>query len=114
MFGGNHIDKEKHAIVIPQTGIYFIYVRIDLSYTCEHRDEKLINFSAELHTWNENYNKTLKVMSMWHSVHCSSEELGRTVFDGQLFDLVEGTHISVWIHKGYRLIRKSSFGAYLT
>lgn len=85
-----------------------------MSYTCEQRDEKLMNFSAELHTWNENYNKTLTVMSMWDSVHCSSEGPGRTVFDGQLFDLVEGTHMDVWIHKGYGLIRKATLGAYLT
>lgn len=96
--------------MIPQTGIYFVYVRMDLSHICEQG----VNFSADLQTWNENYNKTLNVMRMWDSAHCSSELTGRTVFDGQLFDLVEGTHIKVWIHEGYRLIRKASFGAYLT
>lgn len=113
MFGENY-NEEEHAIVIPQTGFYFVYVRIALRCSSEDSDMNFTSFFAELHTWNKNYNKTLHLMKTWDGVLCTPEGSSRNVFVGQLFELLEGTHVSVWISEGYRLITKSSFGAYLT
>ncbi|XP_040914620.1 tumor necrosis factor ligand superfamily member 15-like [Toxotes jaculatrix] len=109
---GEKYNKEKRAIVIPETGIYFIYVRTTLR--CQDKDDaaKFKKFNMMLHKWNEGYNKTLHLADTWDGVACASEGL-RSVFVGQLFDLLEGDHVSVWIGEGYELILKSSFGAYL-
>ncbi|XP_044030889.1 uncharacterized protein LOC122865918 [Siniperca chuatsi] len=109
MFGEKY-NKEKHAIVIPVTGFYFVYVRITLS--CHDGDSNFKRFYVELHNWNEGYNKTVCLTEAWDGITCTSE-WSRSVFVGQLFDLLEGDHVRVWIGEGYRLITKSSFGAYL-
>lgn len=112
MFGEKY-SKEKRAIVIPETGFYFVYVRIALS--CQDEDEaaNFKRFYVELHKWNERYNKTVRLTEAWDGIVCTSEG-SRSVFVGQLFDLLKGDHVRVWIGEGYELITKSSFGAYLT
>lgn len=46
-------NKEKDAIVIPETGVYFIYVRITLSCHVEDGTAKFKKFDLALHKWNE-------------------------------------------------------------
>lgn len=111
VFGEKYIVPEKRAIVIPQTGFYFVYVRIALR--CPAGDENFMRFYVELHSWNEGYNKSVSLMEAWDGVVCTPGS-NRNVFLGQLFDLLQGDHVSVWIREGYKLIKKSFFGAYLT
>lgn len=112
-FGGESYSKTKHAIVIPQNGFYFIYVRIALRcYSSDDAREPRL-FSLELHNWNRGYNKTVCLTEAWDDVGCSPEG-ARNVFVGQLFDLLLGDHVSVQIKQGYPLITKSLFGAYVT
>lgn len=108
--GDESYSKTKHAIVIPQNGFYFIYVRITLRCN-DLEDAKL--FNLELHNWNKGYNKTVCLTEAWDDVDCSQEG-ARNVFVGQLFDLLQGDHVSVQIKQGYPLITKSLFGAYVT
>uniref|UniRef100_A0A4W6EK68 THD domain-containing protein n=1 Tax=Lates calcarifer TaxID=8187 RepID=A0A4W6EK68_LATCA len=110
MFGENY-NKEKRAIVIPDIGVYFIYVRLTLK--CQDEDAMFKRFYVALHKWNEGYNITQLLTDAWDGIVCTPGGL-RSVFVGQLFDLLEGDHVMVWIGKGYELIMKSSFGAYLT
>ncbi len=110
---GEKYNKEKRAIVIPETGFYFVYVRISLSCQDEDGAANFKRFYVELHKWNEGYNKTVQLAEAWDGIVCTSERF-RNVFVGQLFDLLKGDHVRVWIGEGYGLIRKSSFGAYLT
>lgn len=112
MFGETY-SQEKHAIVIPETGFYFVYVRIALNCHGEDGAENFKRFIVQLHNWNEGYNKTMKLTEARDGIACTPQG-SRSLFVGQLFDLLEGDHVSVWIGEGYKLITKSSFGAYLT
>ncbi|XP_031143173.1 tumor necrosis factor ligand superfamily member 15 [Sander lucioperca] len=104
---GDQDNKEKSAIVIPEDGFYFVYVRIALS--CNEGDFNRLYL--ELHNWNENYPLNRPVMKALDG--CTSEG-EKSVFVGQLFELSKGDNLSVWIGEGYELISTSSFGAYLT
>ncbi|XP_023253576.1 uncharacterized protein LOC111648055 [Seriola lalandi dorsalis] len=113
MFGKEY-NEEKQAIVIPQTGVYFIYVTITL--LCDEETttqaEDFNKLLVQLRRWNEGYDKIVPIMDAWNGVTCTSK-VPRSVFVGQLFDLLAGDHVSVWIEFGYKLVWKSSFGAYL-
>lgn len=111
VFGEKYIVPEKGAIVIPQTGFYFVYVRIALQ--CSAGNGNFMRFYVELHSWNKGYNKSVPLMVASERVACTPES-SRNLFLGQLFDLLQGDHVSVWITQGYKLIQKSFFGAYLT
>ncbi|XP_074473764.1 tumor necrosis factor ligand superfamily member 15-like [Sebastes fasciatus] len=106
-------NKQKRAIVIPEDGSYFIYVRISLG--CHDFDQAKIfsRFFVALHQWNEGYPETQTPLEVWDGINCTSDTF-RSVFVGQLFDLSKGDHMSVWIGEGYKLITKSAFGAFLT
>ncbi|TMS07950.1 uncharacterized protein LOC104936472 [Larimichthys crocea] len=110
-FGENY-NEEKRAIVIPKTDYYFVYVRITLNCHNLEEDGKFQKFGLYLHNWNKGYPQAVELTHVWDGVFCT---LGgyRSVFVGQLFDLLEGDHVSVWIAEGYELISRSSFGAYL-
>ncbi|TKS84062.1 hypothetical protein D9C73_019171 [Collichthys lucidus] len=110
-FGENY-SEEKCAIVIPKTDYYFVYVRITLKCHNLEEDGKFRKFGLYLHSWNKAYPQAVELTHVWDGVFCT---LGgyRSVFVGQLFDLLEGDHVSVWIAEGYELISRSSFGAYL-
>nr|XP_046232013.1 uncharacterized protein LOC124052126 [Scatophagus argus] len=112
MFGEKY-DQERRAIVIPEGGFYFVYVRFALRCHEQDRTVNTKRFIVELHKWNKGYQKTVILMDAWDGVSCTSEG-SRTMFVGQLFDLLEGDHVSVWISEGYKLITRSSFGAYRT
>ncbi|KAF1377192.1 hypothetical protein PFLUV_G00198060 [Perca fluviatilis] len=105
-FGGQHI-KEETAIVIPEDGFYYVYVRIELS--CNKGDFN--RFYAELRNWSESYPEARPTMKAWDG--CTSEG-DKSVFMGQLFELSKGDNLRVWIELGYELISTSSFGAFLT
>uniref|UniRef100_A0A8D0A0K2 THD domain-containing protein n=1 Tax=Sander lucioperca TaxID=283035 RepID=A0A8D0A0K2_SANLU len=99
---GDQDNKEKSAIVIPEDGFYFVYVRIALS--CNEGDFNRLYL--ELHNWNENYPLNRPVMKALDG--CTSEG-EKSVFVGQLFELSKGDNLSVWIGEGYELISTSSF-----
>lgn len=107
-------DDGSGYIVIPQSGFYFVYVRTTLR--CHDRvDLKYTLFKLELHSWNEGYNKTVELAQAWDSVDCGQgSDAPRTVFVGQIFDLLEGDRVSVFIKNGYVLVTESFFGAYVT
>ncbi|XP_038590354.1 uncharacterized protein LOC119914897 [Micropterus salmoides] len=111
VFGEKYI-AEKRAIVIPETSIYFVYVRIALS--CQEKDKtaSFTGFHVVLNKWNEGYNKTVAMTQASDGIACTSQAF-RNVFVGRLFELLEGDLVSVWIEEGYKLITKASFGAYL-
>lgn len=111
-FGENY-DEKKRAVEITQAGFYFIYLRLDLR--CPGNNENaFLKFFVELQKWNEGYNKTVPLVEATDGVTCTKADISRTVFVGELFDLLKGDHVSVRVNKGYGLITKSSFGAYLT
>uniref|UniRef100_A0A3Q3NCP8 THD domain-containing protein n=1 Tax=Mastacembelus armatus TaxID=205130 RepID=A0A3Q3NCP8_9TELE len=112
VFGDNYNDK-KRAIVIPETGYYFVYATFALSCQDEVEDESFKKFYVTLHRWNEGYRQEKTIGSAMDGIECSSDR-SRSVFMGQLFYLLNGDHVSVWIEEGYKLITKSSFGAYST
>lgn len=105
---GEKYNAERRAIVIPETGVYFVYVKIDLR--C-HYENQTAEFYVVLQSWNEGYNKTLSRTHAWEGLECRFGA-SRTVVVGELLDLLEGDHVSVWIEKGYKLMSKSSFGAF--
>ncbi|XP_071323030.1 tumor necrosis factor ligand superfamily member 15-like [Trachinotus anak] len=110
---GERYDEERRAIVIPKTGVYFIYVTVTL--TCQEEDPAadFNRFYVELRSWNKGYDMPRLLTKAWNGITCINSEGPRSVFVGQLFDLLAGDHVSVWIGAGYNLIMKSSFGAYL-
>ncbi|XP_047229215.1 uncharacterized protein LOC124872865 [Girardinichthys multiradiatus] len=114
-FGGDDgtYNSDSRAIVIPVTGHYFVYMRF-LLHLCETvENEDLKNFRVKLQKWNEGYQQIVDLTEARDSGKCS-EERSRTVFMGQLFDLLKGDHLKVLIYEGYELIHKSSFGAFWT
>lgn len=110
-FGGKY-DKQKHAIVISETGFYFMYLSLHLRCHVKVGIDVSSNFVVELQKWNVGYNKTITLAGARESVACTPE-FSRTLFVGELFELLEGDHVSVNVKEGYRMIMKSSFGAYL-
>ncbi|XP_030005858.1 uncharacterized protein LOC115430105 [Sphaeramia orbicularis] len=112
MLGENYIyNKDKQAIVIRQQGFYFLYVRVGLG--CQQRENVERKFHMKLHKWTESYNKSQVLTEAWDGVQCSSE-VSKNMFVGQLFELREGDHVSVWVEDGYQLITRASLGGFLT
>ena len=109
---GEQYNQQKRAIVIPEAGFYFVYVRISLSCQDGEGAANFRRFFVALHKRNGGYNKTVPLMDAWDGITCTSDAF-RSVFVGQLHELMKGDHLSVWIGEGYRLITKSAFGAYL-
>lgn len=119
--GGQYIwwqSRKPHVkdIVIPLKGLYFIYVRIQLG--CHNQaDQPAVYepFKLELHSWNKGYNKTIELAEARDGADCSQgSDVSTNVFMGQIFDLLEGDHISVYITEGSALVTNSFFGAYVT
>ncbi|XP_051268347.1 uncharacterized protein LOC127370377 [Dicentrarchus labrax] len=110
-FGERNYDEETHAIVIPAPGIYFVYLRITLS--CH--GEKTPNFelfTLQLYCLNEGYPKRRLLTDAMDGLECTQDR-SKSVFVGQLFELVEGDYLKVLMKKGYKLMKTASFGAYL-
>lgn len=111
---GKSYSKMRHAIVIPQSGYYFVYVRTMVRCHNQVHSRDYEVFKLELHCWNEGYNKTRELTQAWDGVDCSrGSAVSRNVFVGQIFNLMEGDHISVFIKHGFALVTKSFFGAYV-
>lgn len=113
ILGKMNYNKEKNAIVIPTTGIYFIYLRFTLS--CNDDDVKgseFQKFHIQLHRWSEAYGKVTTELDAWESVKCQTKDY-QTLFVGQLFDRLDGEFLSVKVIDGYNLIKTSFFGAFL-
>uniref|UniRef100_A0A3Q3JNI6 THD domain-containing protein n=1 Tax=Monopterus albus TaxID=43700 RepID=A0A3Q3JNI6_MONAL len=109
MFGDNYYyNEEKRAILIHENGLYFVYIRITLSCRSEDGPE---GFSVKLQRWNKGYDMIVPLTDAKDGVDCTSQR-SRNVFVGQLFDLSEGDHLSVWIDQGYKLIATASAGAF--
>ncbi|XP_068561577.1 uncharacterized protein [Cebidichthys violaceus] len=109
---GEKYNKERRAIVIPENGFYFVYVRTALNCHGADRASNFEKFSFALHKWNEGYNMNVTLMDAWDGITCSPDG-SKSAFVGQLFELLKGDHVSVWIKQGYKLITNSAFGAYL-
>ncbi|CAK6976679.1 uncharacterized protein LOC111221201 [Scomber scombrus] len=107
-FGDMDYD-EKNAFVIPETGEYFVYISITLGCQEDHTNEK---FNVQLRKFNSGYNEDQNMINAWNGVVCSPHQT-RTLFMGELFDLLKGDHVKVFITYGYNLITTASFGAYL-
>ncbi|KAL7376991.1 hypothetical protein ABVT39_019453 [Epinephelus coioides] len=110
---GEEYLRDNSAIVIPKEGYYFVYVRIALGCHDDDGPANFRRFYAELYSWNIAYNQSLHLMDARDGIACTSQQF-RSVFMGQLFHLLKGDHLRVCIEEGYKLITKSSFGAYLT
>ncbi|XP_029300990.1 uncharacterized protein LOC115016975 [Cottoperca gobio] len=109
---GETYNEEKRAIMIPENGFYFIYLRFALGCHDEDKAANFTRFYVELRNSNEGYNTTIRLLEASDGIACTSIGF-RSVFLGQLFDLSKGDNVSVWIGKGYKLINKASFGAFL-
>nr|XP_020495749.1 uncharacterized protein LOC109988569 [Labrus bergylta] len=117
---------EKHrtstdAIEISKTGYYFIYLTITFKCDLQHQDEDFQEFRLTLQRSNEGYGpkpKPYNLTTAMDSVGCSprSDSLTqvRTLTMVQLFSLIEGDHVKVWVNKGLGMIIKSFFGAFQT
>uniref|UniRef100_A0A3Q4MAG0 THD domain-containing protein n=1 Tax=Neolamprologus brichardi TaxID=32507 RepID=A0A3Q4MAG0_NEOBR len=112
MLGKMNYNEEKNAIVIPTTGIYFIYLRFTLSCNDDVKDSEFQKFHIQLHRWSEAYGKVTTELDAWESVKCQAKDY-QTLFVGQLFDRLDGEFLSVKVIDGYNLIKKSFFGAFL-
>ncbi len=105
-------NNSSRSIKIPETGFYFIYVKIALK--CQIVDGVgNRTFYVQLHRKPQGYDKILTILEAMDSVVCSPHGY-RSLFVGQLFSLTKGDQVNVWVEKGYSLIKKSSFGAYIT
>ncbi|XP_012708984.2 uncharacterized protein LOC105918448 [Fundulus heteroclitus] len=112
MFGGEGgaYDNVSRSIVIPATGQYFVYMRFML-YPCDMKPNKNPEaFEVELKQSIRGYDKDQILIDIresddWHD---------KNVYVGQLFRLHEGDKLRVFLEAGYKLIRRSSFGAFLT
>lgn len=112
ILGKMNYNEEKNAIVIPTTGIYFIYLRFTLSCDKGVVDAEFQKFHIQLHRWSEAYGKVTTELDAWESVKCQEKDY-QTLFVGQLFDRLEGEFLSVEVTNGYNLIKTSFFGAFL-
>lgn len=109
---GEKYDEERRAIVIPEKGFYFVYLRFTLRCPDDDDDDNYKVFSVQLHTWNKDYPVDIPT-DVSSSLACTSEGF-TNYFVGELFEFLEGDHVSVWVSSGYKLITHSSFGAYVT
>lgn len=109
-------SEARRALVVPATGFYFVYARTTLRCLDLDMDEmEAVLFKLELHSWNRSYNRSLSLADTWDEADCShGSGASRTVFLGQIFDLLEGDHISVMVRQGHDLVTKAFFGAYIT
>lgn len=105
---GEKGSKEKDAIVIPRTGVYFVYVKTELH--C-HDVKEAANFYVEVRSLHKGYDKAQTQASAFDGLVCPGGTF-RTVVVGELLDLLEGDHLRVWVGEGYKLISKSLFGAF--
>lgn len=105
-------NKEKRSIVIPASGVYFIYLRFTLFCQDTVGEARTQNFGVKLHRWSESYPKLTTELESWEGVQCSSRP-NRNLFVGQLFELETGDHVNVSVTNGYRLIKTAFFGAFL-
>lgn len=108
-------DAGSGDIVIPLSGHYFVYVRTTLRCHDKVEGSDYELFKLELHCWNAGYNQTRELAQAWDGVDCSrGSDVSRNVFLGQIFDLLQGDRVSVFIKHGFDLVEESFFGAYDT
>ncbi|XP_035039714.1 uncharacterized protein LOC118125360 [Hippoglossus stenolepis] len=111
-FSSDNQDNNKtKAIVIPEDGVYFIYIGTSLSCRNDLGAASFNEFHLRLSRWSQSYIKHTTLAESQDGLMCPPVGF-RSVYVGQLFDLSEGDHVSVWIEAGYELIEKSTFGAY--
>uniref|UniRef100_A0A3P9I9T3 THD domain-containing protein n=1 Tax=Oryzias latipes TaxID=8090 RepID=A0A3P9I9T3_ORYLA len=99
------LTYENSSIMVPKTGVYFVYVRFILG--CE---ENNTDFQIKFERWNEAYPNLRYLTKAEWSLTCSSSH---TVFIGELFELHKGDQLKVKVEKGCDLIRDSTFGLFL-
>ncbi|XP_071377286.1 uncharacterized protein [Centroberyx affinis] len=112
--GEKYYNSSERAIVIPQPGIYYVYMRIALyqkRHEEEHEEERI---SIKLHTWKDSYPKDVTIMEAFDGI-AATEHVNKNVYLGRVFELKTGDLLRVWIGSGYDLIdfRKTFFGAVL-
>lgn len=98
------ITYENSSIMVPETGVYFVYVRFILG--CY---ESNTNFRIKLERWNEGYTEYPNLMTAKWSLTCSSSH---NVFIGELFELIKGDQLKVKVEEGCDVILESTFGAF--
>uniref|UniRef100_A0A8C7Z4U1 THD domain-containing protein n=1 Tax=Oryzias sinensis TaxID=183150 RepID=A0A8C7Z4U1_9TELE len=98
------LTYENSSIMVPKTGVYFVYVRFILG--CE---ENNTDFHIKFESWNEAYPVLSDLTTAKWSLTCSSSH---TVFIGELFELHKGDQLKVKVEKGCEVIRDSRFGAF--
>uniref|UniRef100_A0A3B3HYI4 THD domain-containing protein n=1 Tax=Oryzias latipes TaxID=8090 RepID=A0A3B3HYI4_ORYLA len=96
------ITYENSSIMVPETGVYFVYVRFILG--CY---ESNTNFRIKLERWNEGYTEYPNLMTAKWSLTCSSSH---NVFIGELFELIKGDQLKVKVEEGCDVILESTFG----
>ncbi|XP_029920494.1 uncharacterized protein LOC115368513 [Myripristis murdjan] len=112
-FGHNYYDDKKNAIVITQSGKYYIYVSIGLSWNFDDESEdRTIN--VQLQKWSDRYQSDEIILEAWDEVPQTLYGK-KNVYLGRIFDLTAGSHLKVLIGMGYELIdsTKTSFGCFL-
>ncbi|KAM4532171.1 uncharacterized protein V3H82_026034 [Fundulus diaphanus] len=112
VFGGEGgaYDNVSRAIVIPATGQYFVYMRFMLC-PCDPKPDKTPEaFVVMLQSSMKGYDEVQNLTYIREDHGCQD----KSVYMGQLFELQKGDQLRVFLEAGYELIRKSSFGAFLT
>ncbi|KAF6724431.1 Tumor necrosis factor ligand superfamily member 15 [Oryzias melastigma] len=97
---------ENSSVMIPLTGVYFVYAR----FTLRCQDSSL-DFSMTVERWSESYPDTTKLMTATSRLNCMTDDF-QTVYVGELLDLGEGDQLKVNVSEGYDLINESNFGAF--
>ncbi|XP_024119037.1 uncharacterized protein LOC112140344 isoform X3 [Oryzias melastigma] len=97
---------ENSSVMIPLTGVYFVYAR----FTLQCQDSSL-DFSMTVERWSESYQETTKLMTATSRLSCMTDDF-QTVYVGELLDLGEGDQLKVNVSEGYDLINESNFGAF--
>lgn len=115
-FGGAAYSQDLRAIVVPETGLYFVYMKFVLKGRAR-------DFRVTLQRRSEGYDRDMDLMGAQDGgggpdptgpPDGAAQHRVRTVYVGQLLDLWRGDQLKVLISEGQELIDRASFGAFRT
>ncbi|XP_027880398.1 uncharacterized protein LOC114149703 [Xiphophorus couchianus] len=114
-FGGGAYSRGLWAIVVPETGLYFVYMKFVLKGPAR-------DFRVTLQRRSKGYDRDMDLMGAQDGGPYPTgppdggggHHRVRTVYVGQLFDLWRGDQLKVLISEGQELIDRASFGAFRT
>lgn len=102
-------DPQNRSVLIPAGGIYFVYTRFSLS--CSSDSKRFQLFSVKLQCLPIGYDSYKNLAQVQDGLYCQGYPVrSRSVFVGQLFKLMEGDRLSVWLQEGSELVQQSWFG----